>query len=83
MRREGVRQEGKHTTSIVLHKKKGPTGLGNYRGTSLVAYAGKVLLKAAANRLTSNCEWQDMLQEQQCGLRQKNAIHNERSTVGC
>ena len=36
---------------MVLHKEKGLTECGNYRGISLVAHAGKILLKTIARRL--------------------------------
>lgn len=38
------------TTIKVLHEKD-RTKCGNYRGISLVAYAGRVLLKIVVNRL--------------------------------
>ena len=41
-----VPQEWKDATIKVLHKKKDRTEYGNYRGLSLVAHAGKVLLKS-------------------------------------
>ncbi|MEP5376703.1 MAG: hypothetical protein ABJQ14_13080 [Hyphomicrobiales bacterium] len=37
----------------VLHKKKDRTDCNNYRGISLVAHAGKVLLKIVASRLSN------------------------------
>ena len=40
----------------VLHKKKDRAECGNYRGISLVAHAGKVLLKIVATRLSAYCE---------------------------
>ena len=43
----------------VLHKKNGRTECGNYRGISLVAHAGKVLLKIVATRLSAYCEARD------------------------
>ena len=52
---------------IALHKD--PTECGNYRGLSLVAYAGKVLLKIITNRLSNYCEREDILPEEQCGFR--------------
>ena len=51
-----VPQEWKDATIKVLHKKKDRTECGNYRGLSLVAHAGKVLLKIVANRLGDFCE---------------------------
>ena len=40
-----VPQEWKDATIKVLHKKKDRTECSNYRGLSLVAHVGKVLLK--------------------------------------
>ena len=37
----------------MLHKKKGRTECGNYRGISLVAHAAKVILNLIANRLSN------------------------------
>ena len=38
-------QQWKDAIIMVLHKKKDRTEYGNYRGISLAAYAGKILLK--------------------------------------
>ena len=43
-----VPQLWKDAVIQVLHKKKGPTDCGNYRGIFLVAHAVKVLLKIVA-----------------------------------
>ena len=48
-----VPQEWKDATIKVLHKKKDRTECSNYRGLSLVAHAGKVLLKIVADLATS------------------------------
>ena len=53
----------------VLHKKKDRTECGNYRGISLVAHAGKVLLKIVATRLSAYCEARNLLPDEQCGFR--------------
>ena len=37
---------------MVLHKRKGRTECGNYRGISLVAHAYKILVKIIARRLS-------------------------------
>ena len=71
----GVPQRWKDATIKVLHKKKGWTECGNYRGISLVAHAGKVLLKVIAGRLSDYCERENILPEEQCGFRP------QRSTV--
>ena len=64
-----VPQEWKDATIKVLHKKKDWTECSNYRGLSLVAHAGKVLLKIVANRLGDFCEEAGILPEEQCGFR--------------
>ena len=64
-----VPQEWKDATIKVLHEKKDRTECSNYRGLSLVAHAGKVLLKIGANRLGDFCEEAGILPEEQCGFR--------------
>ena len=64
-----VPQEGKDATIKVLHKKMDRTEWSNYRGLSLVAHAGKVLLKIVANRLGDFCEEAGILPEEKCGFR--------------
>ena len=54
---------------MVLHKKKDRTECGNYRVISLVAHAGKILLKIIAYRLSEYCERVGILLEEQSGLR--------------
>ena len=51
----------------MLHKKKDKTECGNYRGTSLVAHAGKILLKIIARRLSDYGERLGVLPEEQSG----------------
>ena len=51
-----------------LHKKKDRTECGNYYGISLVAHAGKVLLKIVATRLSAYCEARDLLPEEEFGF---------------
>ena len=58
-----------------MRRKKARTECGNYRGISLVAHAGKVLLKIVATRLSANCEARGLLPEEQCRL------HPHRSTT--
>ena len=53
----------------VLRKKKDRTECGNYRSISLVAHAGKVLLKIVATRLNVYCELRNLMPEEQCGFR--------------
>ena len=54
---------------MVLHKKKDRTECGNYRGISLVAHAGKILLKSIARRLSEYCERVGILPKEQSGFR--------------
>ena len=60
----GVPQQWKNATIKVLHNKKYWTECGNYRGISLVAHAGKVLLKVIAGRLSDYCERENILPEE-------------------
>ena len=64
-----VPQRWRDAVMKVLHKKKNRTECGNYRGISLVAHAGKVLLKIVATRLRAYCEARNLLLEEQCGFR--------------
>ena len=52
-----------------MHKKKDRTECGNYRGISLVAHAGKTLLKIVDMRLSAYCEARNFLPDEQCGFR--------------
>ena len=71
-----VSQEWKDPTLKVLHKKKDRTECSNYRGLSLVAHAGKVLLKTEANRLGDFCEETGILPEELCVFRpQRSTTH--------
>ena len=54
---------------MVLHKKKDRTECGNCRSISLVAHAGKILLKIIARRLSEYCESVGVLPEEQSGFR--------------
>ena len=53
----------------VLQEKKDQTDCGNYGGISLVARAGKVLLKVIAGPLSDYCKRENILPEEQCGFR--------------
>ena len=64
-----VPQEWKDATIKVLHKKRDRTECSNYRGLSLVAHAGKVLLKIVANRPGDFYEEAGIISEEQCGFR--------------
>ena len=54
---------------MIIHKKKDRTECSNYRGISLVAHAGKVLLKIIARRLSEYCEREGILPEEQSCFR--------------
>ena len=56
------------TSSWYFTKKKGRTECGNYRGISLVAHAGKTLLKIIARRLSEYFERVGILPEKQSGF---------------
>ena len=64
-----VPQQWKDTIIMVLHKKKDRTECGNYRGISLVAHAGQILLKIIVRRLSKYCERVRILPEEQSGSR--------------
>ena len=64
-----VPQEWEDATIDGLRKKKDQTKCGSYRGLSLVAHAGKVLLIIVANRRGDICEEVGILPEEQCGFR--------------
>ena len=63
-----VPQQWKYAIIMVLHKKKDRTECGNYRGISLVAHAGKILLKIIARRLSEYCECVGIPPEEQSGF---------------
>ena len=64
-----VPQRWRDAVIKALHKKKNRTECCNYRGTSLVAHACKVLFKTVATRLSASCEARNLLSEEQCGFR--------------
>ena len=64
-----VPQQWKDTVIMILHKKEDRTECGNYRGFSLVAHAGKILLKIIARHLSEYCERVGILPEEQSGFR--------------
>ena len=61
-------QQWKDAIVVVLHKKKDRAECGNYRGISLVAHAGNILLKIIARRLSEYCEHVGILLEEQSGF---------------
>ena len=71
-----VPQQWKDVIIIVLRKKKDRTECGNYRGISLVAHAGKILLKIIARRLSEYCERVGILPEEQSGFRPNRSTTN-------
>ena len=54
---------------MTLQNKKDRTECGNYRSISLVARAGKILLKIIARRFSEYCERVGILPEEQSGFR--------------
>ena len=68
-RGDQVPQQWKYAVIMALHKKKDGIEWGNYRGISLVAHAGKMLLKVIARRLSEYCERVGILPEEQSGFR--------------
>ena len=62
-------QQWKDAIIMKFHKKKDQTECGNYRWISLVAYAGKILLKIIARRLSEYCERVGILPEEQSDFR--------------
>ena len=69
-------QQWKYAITMVLHKKKDRTECCNYRGISLVAHAGKILLKIITRRLSEYCERVGILPVEHSGFRPN------RSTTG-
>ena len=71
-----VPQQWKDAIIMVLHKKKDRTECGNYRGISLLAHAGNILLKIIVRRLSEHCERVGILPEKQSGFRwNRSATH--------
>ena len=68
-RGDEVPHQWKDAIIMVLHKREDRAESGNYRGISLVAHAGKVLLKITARRLSEYCERVGILPEEQSGSR--------------
>ena len=64
-----VPQQWKYAIIMVLHIKKEWTECGNYRGISLAAHAGKILLKILARPLGEYCERVGILPKEQSGFR--------------
>ena len=62
-------QRSKYAIILALYKKKDRAQCGNYRGISLIAHAGKILLKIIARRLSGYYERVGILLEEQSGFR--------------
>ena len=62
-------QQWKYAIIMVLHKNKYWTEYSNYKDISLVAHAGKILLKIIAHRLSEYCKRVEILLEEQSGFR--------------
>ena len=62
-------QQWKDAIIMVLQKNKDRAECGNYRGISLVAHAGKILLKIIPRRLSEYCERVGIVPEEQRGFR--------------
>ena len=62
-------QQWKYVIIMVLHKNKDRTECDHYRDISLVAHAGKILLKIIARRLSEYCERVGILPEEQSAFR--------------
>ena len=60
-----VPRQGKYAIIMVLHKEKDRAECGKHRGISLVAHAGKILLKIIARCLSEYCERMGILPEEQ------------------
>ena len=71
-----VPQQWKEVISMVRHKKRDRTECANYRGISLVAHAGKLLLKTIARRLSEYCERVGILPEEQSGFQPNRSTTN-------
>ena len=62
-------QQWKYAIILVLHKKKDREECDIYKGISLVAHAGKILLKAIARHLSEYCDRVRILPEENNGFR--------------
>ena len=71
-----VPQQWKDAIIMVLHKKKDRTECDNYGGISLVAHAGKILLKITAHHLSEYCERVGILLEEKSGFRPNRSTTN-------
>ena len=82
-RRGRVLHQLKDATIKVLHQNTYRTECGDYRGISLVAHTGKVLLKVITGRLSDYCEREDILPKEQCGFRPHRSTVDMMLVVRC
>ena len=75
-----VPQRWRKAAIKVLHKKKDRTECGNNRGISLVAHAGKVLVKIVATRLSAYYEASILLPEEKSSA---GSAHTVRRWISC
>ncbi|CAB1114372.1 unnamed protein product [Ectocarpus sp. CCAP 1310/34] len=66
---EEIPQEWKDATIKVLYNKGDHFNCNNFRGISLLSHVGKVPVKIITNRLSTFCETNNTLPEEQCGFR--------------
>ena len=69
MKRGRCQISGKMTLSWYSTKQRNWSESENYRGISLVAHTGKILLKTIARHLGEYCEYVGILPEEQSGFR--------------
>ena len=77
-----VPQQWKDAIIVVLHKKKDRIECGNYRGISLIAHAGKMLLNIIARRLSEYCEPVGILPEEKNGFRPNRSTTDMMFVIG-
>ena len=73
---EGVPQQLKGATIMVLRNYKDRTKFGKYRSIFLLAHAGKVPLKVIAGRPSDCCEREGALPKGQCGFGRQRSTGN-------
>ena len=76
-------QQGKYTIIMILHENEGRIGQSersNYRGISLLAHVGKILLKIIARRFSEYCEHVEVLPEDQSGFYHKHDVCDSPAT---
>ena len=81
-RGDAVPQQWKDAIIMVLHKEKDQTECGNYRCISLVAHAGKILLKIIGRRLSKYCERMGILPEEPSSFRPNRSTNDMMFVIG-